>query len=228
MAKESFYFPHDYNAADDIKCLFLRQQLGMEGYGIFWYLVEKLANAGGELPLNITPVLSMQMQVPEIKVKAVIESFGLFEIKDNTFFSRRLNEHLSIRQKIKEGAIKGAESRWKNAGGIAGGNSPVLGGAMQSKESKEKESSNTAHVDLSNSNLYKQPNIPTYEKVKEVFQRMGGTGEQAYKFFLTNEATGWFYKNNPIVKFENLVPTYIASWNANQNKNNPPTREFVM
>jgi len=57
MAKDSFYFPHDYNARNDVKCLFLRQQLGMEGYGIFWFLVESLADAGGVLPLKIIPVL---------------------------------------------------------------------------------------------------------------------------------------------------------------------------
>ena len=78
--KESFYFSHDYNAHNDVKILFLRQQLGMEGYGIYWFLVETLADSGGILPLKIIPVLAMQMQVSEIKVKAVIESFDLFQI----------------------------------------------------------------------------------------------------------------------------------------------------
>ena len=64
---KSYYFSHDYNSANDVKILFLRQQLGMEGYGIYWFLVENLAQAGGILPLNITPVLAMQMQTNKAK-----------------------------------------------------------------------------------------------------------------------------------------------------------------
>ena len=34
------YFPHDSNAKDDPKCMVLIDQLGMEGYGIYWVLIE--------------------------------------------------------------------------------------------------------------------------------------------------------------------------------------------
>ena len=97
MINKSYYFSHDYAASNDVKILFLRQQLGMEGYGIYWFLVENLAQAGGLLPMNITPVLAMQMQTNEVKVKAVINEFNLFTITENGFFSNRLNEHLKIR-----------------------------------------------------------------------------------------------------------------------------------
>ena len=40
MKKDTFYFSHDYNAHNDVKILFMRQQLGMEGYGIYWFLIE--------------------------------------------------------------------------------------------------------------------------------------------------------------------------------------------
>ena len=113
MKKDTFYFQHDYNASTDVKCLFLRQSLGMEGYGIYWFLVEQLANSGGYLPLSITPVLAMQMQVTEIKVQTVIANFNLFIIdKENNFFSRRLNEHLEIRKSLSESGKRGALNRW--------------------------------------------------------------------------------------------------------------------
>ena len=104
MKKDTFYFSHDYNAHNDYKILFLRQQLGMEGYGIYWVLVESLANSGGQLPLKIVPVLAMQMQVPDVKVMAVIQNFELFEIFDNSFCSNRLNIHLDARKTISEQA----------------------------------------------------------------------------------------------------------------------------
>jgi uncharacterized protein YdaU (DUF1376 family) len=69
-------------------------QLGMEGYGIYWYLIESLAESGGTLPLQLIPVLAMQMHTTEAKVNAVVNAFSLFDIVEEQFFSIRLNEHL--------------------------------------------------------------------------------------------------------------------------------------
>jgi hypothetical protein len=102
MAKETYYFSHDYNASEDFKCLFLRQQLGMEGYGIYWFLIEKLANAGGYLPVSLCPVLATQMQVSEVKVSGVIRSFDLFKTTEELFFSERLCEHLQNRRSLSQ------------------------------------------------------------------------------------------------------------------------------
>jgi isopentenyldiphosphate isomerase len=115
MKKDAYYFSHDYNASNDIKCLFLRQALGMEGYGIYWFLVETLANAGGYLPLSITPVLATQMQVTEVKVRSVIANFNLFVINEDQFFSRRLIDHLETRKSLSESGKSGALKRWNNS-----------------------------------------------------------------------------------------------------------------
>ena len=40
--RDTFYFPHEYNAKDDPKCERLIWEMGMEGYGIFWTLLEVL------------------------------------------------------------------------------------------------------------------------------------------------------------------------------------------
>jgi hypothetical protein len=118
MKSNSYYFSHDYNAANDVKVLFLRQQLGMEGYGIYWYLVEALALSGGILPMNITPVLAMQMQVTEAKVDCVIRQFNLFVVQeqDASFFSVRLTEHLKLRKTLSDKGKEGAFRRWGNGG----------------------------------------------------------------------------------------------------------------
>lgn len=102
MKKNAYYFSHDFNANSDVKILFMRQQLGMEGYGIYWFLVESLADAGGYLPLKIVPVLAMQMQVPEVKVTGVICQFDLFKIVDDEFYSDRLNTHLEQVKQLKD------------------------------------------------------------------------------------------------------------------------------
>ena len=109
---KSLYFSHDYTASDDVTRLFLRQSLGMEGVGVFWYIIEKLAQGGGQLPLKIIPVLSMQMQVTETKVQAVIHNFELFQIEQEFFFSRRLNETIDLRKTLQDAGSRGAAKRW--------------------------------------------------------------------------------------------------------------------
>lgn len=113
---KSLYFSHDYNASDDVKILFLRQQLGMEGVGIYWYIIERLAQAGGKLPMKIIPVLAMQMQTPDVKVSAVINKFELFNIEEDSFFSRRLiqfiDKYAAQKQLSSEGGKKGMAKRW--------------------------------------------------------------------------------------------------------------------
>ena len=136
MKSNTYYFSHDYNAANDTKVLFLRHQLGMEGYGIYWYLIEQLANAGGKLPLELIPVLAMQMHCTDVKVNGVLMNFDLFTINSGEFWSERLQEHLELRLKLSESGKAGANNRWGNRVAIGGGNAKE----SKVKEIKEKES----------------------------------------------------------------------------------------
>jgi hypothetical protein len=137
MKNKSYYFSHDYNAANDTKVLFLRHQLGMEGYGIYWFIIERLADAGGKLPIELIPVLAMQMQSTDIKVKGVIMQFDLFSINEGEFWSDRLNEHLGLRALLSESGKNGAINRWKN--GEANGGAIGEGNAKKRKEKEIKE-----------------------------------------------------------------------------------------
>lgn len=134
---KSYYFQHDYNASNDAKILFLRQQLGMEGYGIYWFIIEQLAQAGGKLPIKIIPVLAMQSQTQETKVRAIIEGYDLFQVVENEFFSIRLNKHLEIREQLSESGKEGAAKRWGNR--VAIGEGIGNPNAKERKEIKEIE-----------------------------------------------------------------------------------------
>ena len=90
----------------------MRQALGIESVGIFWYIIERMAQAGGKLPMKIIPVLAMQMQVTEPKVYAVVTNYELFEIENEIFFSRRLQLSLGLRETLQIAGKKGAEKRW--------------------------------------------------------------------------------------------------------------------
>lgn len=120
---KSYWFEHDYNAANDAKILFLRQQLGMEGYGIYWFIVEQLVQAGGKLPLKVIPVLAMQSQTQESKVNAIINGYDLFSVEDDFFFSLRLNRHIETRKYYSEMGKKGVEIREAKRGASRGASS---------------------------------------------------------------------------------------------------------
>ena len=143
---KSYYFQHDYTASQDIKILFLRQQLGIEGYGIYWFIIEQLAISGGVMPMKIIPVLAMQMQTPQDKVLAVIRNYGLFVItSEEDFFSSRLMQQLDYRKFLSESGKAGAKNRWNNRGAI--GEAIGTPNAKERKERKERKENNIPTLD---------------------------------------------------------------------------------
>lgn len=109
--KDAYYFSHDANAQDDPKCMVLIDQLGMEGYGIFWALIEKLrAEKDYKLPLITVEPFAKRWGTSKEKINAVIKNYSLFIIQDDNFFySERLKNSMEMKSiKAKESANK----RW--------------------------------------------------------------------------------------------------------------------
>lgn len=210
---KSLYFSHDYNAAQDVKCLFLRQQLGMEGYGIFWFLIENLASSGGLLPLKIIPVLAMQMQMPEVKVRAVIMNFELFQLTDDEFFSARLNTHLDLRKNLSDAGKTGAVKRWANSPP----NSPPIGEAYAKKERKEsKEIKEKKEIDS-------RFTPPSESEVKDYFLSKLNTteAEKEYRaFFSYYESNGWKVGKNKMKNWHAAAAGWISRKDNFKNQNN--------
>lgn len=142
--KSAYYFSHDSNARNDQKCLKLRRVLGMEGYGIYWVLIEMLREATGyRLPMSSIPDISYETRVSEEKVQAVISQFDLFEIQDDNFFSMRLTRSMELMQARGEKYRKNALKRWKNEENATAMQLHSNGYALKEnkiKENKRKES----------------------------------------------------------------------------------------
>ncbi len=111
MKNKSYYFSHDGNAHNDVKLQFLIDELGMEGYGIFWYLIESLFEAGGYLPIKIIPILARQMNTTQPKVEVIINNYGLFDFMEESFCNRRLLHHFQIKNILVESGKSGAAKR---------------------------------------------------------------------------------------------------------------------
>jgi hypothetical protein len=118
MTKETFWFRHDYDAADDDKTMVMIEQLGLEGYGIYWVLIEKLRGRKDyKMPFSIIPSLARRYMTTPEKVKTVIMQYGLFQYDDEGFFYsesliRRMNALDELKQRRAIAGKKAIEARW--------------------------------------------------------------------------------------------------------------------
>lgn len=117
IQKDSCYFSHDANAKDDYKCMLLIDQMGLEGYGIFWVLVETLREQKDyKYPLLLVPSLARKYNTTQAKMETVINAYGLFSIDEqNFFFSGSLNRRMHFFEQKKlqqiEAGKKGVEAK---------------------------------------------------------------------------------------------------------------------
>lgn len=173
MINKSYYFQHDYNAANDEKILYLRSIYGMEGYGLYWYLIElmhqsqdsklkcKLINGiAYQLNIDIDLLLSFYNNCIDIE---------LFVTDGNFYWSERVLSNKQLqdeKRKLKSYAgKKGMEKRW----GITE-NNIVITEDNKVKEKKEKESKvKETKVKVSRQTLFSETQFLDIEIFKSAF-----------------------------------------------------------
>ena len=142
MVKNAFYFSHDSNARNDLKCIRLRREMGMAGYGLYWCIIEMLRDESSNV-LSMTYIddIAMHLGVKAEDVKSVITKYDLFKVEKNNFYSKRLSESMvsfnSLKDRLSEAGRKGGLSRAK-AGLEAGLNHPSSIKEKKRKENKRK------------------------------------------------------------------------------------------
>jgi hypothetical protein len=120
MEKEGFYFPHFCNARHDRKIKRLRKELGVEGYGIYFMLLETLRDQHDlRYPLEDVDLLAEEFNVSEQKVRVTICNYQLFEIDDEQkFFSPKmllyLEPYYRMKEQRREAGLKSAAKRKLN------------------------------------------------------------------------------------------------------------------
>lgn len=220
MSKDCYYFPHDSNAKDDPKCVLLIEQLGMEGYGIYWMLIETLRDQPDyTYPVANIPALARRYNTSAEKVRTVVFNYELFTVKDDKiFFSESLNRRMLVfnekRAKRSAAGRLGMARRW--------GDNNVITPLLQKdntvitskvKESKVKESlervkgdckgeeSSPESPDAIEPTSAGKPRrgttkrtafvVPALEIVKDYFSKIHGTDTDAESFYDHFEANGW-------------------------------------
>ena len=113
MAKDTFYFTHDFNARQDAKIKRLIMKHGMAGYGMFWSIVEDLYNNANALPTDYESIAFDLRSTTEIVI-SIIKDFGLFVVDGDTFGSMSVQGRLDARAAKSKKARDSAHKRWNN------------------------------------------------------------------------------------------------------------------
>ena len=108
MAKETYYFSHDSNAITDTKILNMRADYGLEGYGLYWAIIEMLRNEESyKLNLNKNTYRAIKILTNtnidiEKYIDDCIKDYGLFKREDDKFYSNSLLRRMLEYERKKE------------------------------------------------------------------------------------------------------------------------------
>lgn len=145
MKKDAYYFSHFCNARHDRKIRRLRKELGIEGYGIFFMLLEVLREQiDFKYPLNDIDLLAEEFNTSEAKLKTVILSYDLFQLDETGhFYSNKFIFYLKPYIEKTERARSAAIKRWSDLTKENNANAlqmECVGNARKGEESKGDES----------------------------------------------------------------------------------------
>jgi len=133
MSKDTYYFPHDFNAGSDEKILYLRSKFGMQAYGLYWVLIEIMhESSDSKLTCNLIDGIAYQINVDITFLKEFYNECILIElfVTDGVkYWSERVlrnKELLNEKRNLKSIAgKKGMENRWGNKKDITNNNTVI-------------------------------------------------------------------------------------------------------
>jgi hypothetical protein len=139
MAKETYYFSHDFNARSDKEMMKVRMKMGMAGIGLYWCIVEMLYEEGGYLNRSEYERISFELQSDFDSVTMIIEQFKLFKFDDEKFWSESALFRLDKRKLKSEKARESISHRWNNTNVLQTKYDTNTIKERKGKENKEKE-----------------------------------------------------------------------------------------
>lgn len=106
MAKETYYFSHDYNARNDRKIAALVKKHKGSGYGVFWVVCEMIHEEGGKIEFDeitfgaVAKDLNEEVDLVRLVINDCVSEFKLFIIEEGFILSGRASENLEKRQEL--------------------------------------------------------------------------------------------------------------------------------
>ena len=180
------YFSHDSNARNSDKIIPLRAQMGAEGYGIYFMILERLREEPTYMSVKDYNMLAFDLRVDSAKIKAVVENFGLFVFTDDGkyFYSESFLRRMQTKDDKSEKARKSALSRWnkceRNANAMR---THENSDANKGKKSKEKEIKENISPTISDEIVPPQVEIPPKSDPKQSQQEKEKSCDKREKEF---------------------------------------------
>lgn len=201
MAKETYYFSHDSNALTDTKILNMRADYGLEGYGLYWAIIEMMRNEDEyKLDLNkntyraIKTLTNTTIDIEKF-IKDCIEDYELFKQEDERFYSNSLLKRMEQKDRKSVIAREKAEKRWSSNAKVM--QQQCSSNANKVKENKEKE--NKENKNKTNENKENR------KRIVEVYNRYCTNLPQVQKITDKREkAIDKFLKEFSIEQFEEI------------------------
>ena len=115
--KDAYYFSHDSNARNDQRLMKVRMKYGMEGYGIYFGIIEILREQSDyTLTFSDLDSISFDLRVERNIIDDIVENFDLFEIDGHSmFYSKSLKKRMEkldlIKQKRADAGRVGGKSK---------------------------------------------------------------------------------------------------------------------
>lgn len=215
MDKDAYYFPHFCNARHDRKITRLRKELGIEGYGIFFMLLEVLRDQTDlKYPLDDIDLLADEFGTSEPKVRTVICNYQLFKIDEQKkFFSPKLLVYLLPYFAASEKARHAAFIRW--------GKEPINNDAQALPEQCSSNASKVKYSKVNESKVNESKELrtnlktipPTLEEVTTYcLERKNGIDPQRFIDFY--DSRGWMYGKTKIKDWRAAVRLWESGNNS--------------
>ncbi len=101
--KDAYYFSHDSNARNDQRVMKIRMKYGMEGYGIYFGIIEILREQTDYyLYIRDLKGIAFDLRVEDKIVEDIIKNYELFKIEGDLFYSRSLKKRLELMDEKKK------------------------------------------------------------------------------------------------------------------------------
>ena len=231
MPKDTFYFSHDYNSRNDEKIKKLIRKHGMQGYGIFWAIVEELYNNANALHLDYDGI-AFDLRTESDIIKSVLHDFDLFVFNGDNFGSLSVQNRINNRQDKSQKARDSAYSRWNknkidaNAVQTQSDSNAIKerkGKEIKGKESKESKPSIDEFLSFCKDDMIKNGmNFSLYEySLKSKFLSWV---ENDWKDGNNKPIKSWKSKIRNTIPF--LKPISLTTSNSYQDKVNQAVKAF--
>lgn len=200
--KDIQYLTHDLGARNDPKLMDLQMDMGGQGLGIFWCLVELLWENGGYIPANYKSIAFALRWCKPAEVEKVVNGYGLFQVEDGMITSHSARERIDVKRAMfeaKSGAgKKGAERRWNStangsSNSIANSSAMAVPMAITNKHTNKQK-------DINNNN-----NAPTALDIEEIFffKNFKDPSGEVSRFLKYYEERNWTYQDGtPVENWE--------------------------